>query len=79
VVTVAFAEERTLRADSMAWQFSRTDGGIVTNCKSETAREKPLFKNSWQRRRCLIPADGFYEWKQEGTRKQPYRFVLTSE
>src|SRR5436190_7443428 len=79
VVTVAFAEDRTLRAAPMAWQFTRTDGGIVTNCKSETAREKAFFKKAWQHRRCLIPADGFYEWKQEGTRKQPYRFVLKSE
>ena len=47
--------------------------------QSETAREKAFFKKAWEHRRCLIPADGFYEWKQEGTRKQPYRFVLTSE
>jgi len=53
--------------------------GIVTNCKSETAREKPFFKNAWLHCRCLIPADGFYEWKQEGTRKQPYRFVLRAD
>ncbi len=79
VVTVAFAEERTLHAAPMAWQFRRTDGGIVTNCKSETAHEKAFFKKAWLHRRCLIPADGFYEWKLEGARKQPYRFVLKSE
>jgi putative SOS response-associated peptidase YedK len=67
-----------LCAEPMSWKFARSDGGIVTNCKSETAAEKPFFKNSWAQRRCLIPADGFYEWKQEGTRKQPYRFVLNS-
>jgi len=78
VVPVAFTEDRVLRAEPMAWQFSRTDSGIVTNCKSETAHEKPFFKKAWQHRRCLIPADGFYEWKQEGTRKQPFRFVLKS-
>ncbi len=78
VVTVAAAHEGTIRAQQMAWRFSRTDGGIVTNCKIETAAKKPFFKHSWNHRRCLIPADGFYEWKQEGARKQPYRFVLKS-
>jgi putative SOS response-associated peptidase YedK len=78
VVTLAAVRDGTLRAEPMSWKFSRTDGGIVTNCKSETAAAKPFFKHSWNHRRCLIPADGFYEWKQEGNRKQPYRFVLKS-
>ncbi|MDB6040696.1 MAG: hypothetical protein JWM99_4537, partial [Verrucomicrobiales bacterium] len=79
VVTVALVQDNRLGAKPMAWSFSRTDGGIITNCKSETAATKPFFKHSWNHRRCIIPADGFYEWKQEGSRKQPYRFVLNSE
>ena len=34
--------------------------------------DKPAFRNAMKRRRCLFPADGFYEWKREGDRKQPY-------
>lgn len=78
VVTIAIASHGELRGEPMAWRFSRTDGGIVTNCKTETAAAKPFFRHSWAHRRCLIPADGFYEWKEEGRRKQPYRFTLKS-
>lgn len=42
------------------------------NARSETIREKPMFRDAFQRRRCLIPADAFYEWQGEGKEKQPY-------
>ena len=41
------------------------------NAKSETVAELPIFRVAFRQRRCLIPADGFYEWQKEGTRKQP--------
>src|SRR6188508_115128 len=45
---------------------------LLINARSETIREKPAFKNAIKRRRCLIPADGFYEWKLGAPPKQPY-------
>lgn len=45
---------------------------LVINIRSETAREKPSFRAAFQRRRALVPADGFYEWQAIGKRKQPF-------
>lgn len=52
----------------------------LINAKAETVHEKISFKNSFQRRRCLIPSDGFFEWKRLGKKtKIPYRFTLREE
>lgn len=42
------------------------------NAKVETVAEKPHYREAYQSQRCLVPADGYYEWKQEGERNQPY-------
>ncbi|MGD8377411.1 MAG: SOS response-associated peptidase [Acidobacteriota bacterium] len=43
----------------------------MINARSETAASKPAFRDPLRRRRCLVPADGFFEWRKEGGRKQP--------
>jgi putative SOS response-associated peptidase YedK len=45
---------------------------LLINARSETVNEKPAFKNAMRRRRCLIPADGYYEWQVAGGRKRPF-------
>ncbi|UVO27328.1 SOS response-associated peptidase [Bradyrhizobium arachidis] len=45
---------------------------LLINARSETVLEKPAFRHAIRRRRGLIPADGYYEWKADGGRKQPY-------
>ena len=45
---------------------------LLINARSETALEKPAFKNAIRRRRCLIPADGYYEWQVVEGRKRPF-------
>ena len=52
----------------------------LINAKAETVNEKISFKGSFQKRRCLIPADGFFEWKKLGKKtKIPHRFTLREE
>ncbi len=54
------------------WAKDPAIGNRMINARAETLAEKPAFKNALVRRRCLVPADGFYEWKKEGPRgRQP--------
>ena len=45
---------------------------LLINARADTVNEKPAFRNAMKRRRCLIPADGFYEWKRNGATKRPH-------
>ncbi len=55
-----------------AWVKDPRSFTLLINARAETVREKPAFRNAIRRRRCLIPADGYYEWRAEGPRKRPY-------
>jgi putative SOS response-associated peptidase YedK len=62
-----------------SWSKDPTMGARLINARSETVTEKPSFRTAFKRRRCLIAADGFYEWQQlgakkTGTKKQPFYF-----
>ncbi len=60
------------------WAKDMAIGAKLNNARAEGVMEKPSFKNAFQRRRCLIPANGFYEWKTVGGMKQPHYFSLKS-
>lgn len=55
-----------------AWAKDTKAGYSTINARIETAATKPAFRDAWKRRRCLIPASGYYEWPGEGANKQPY-------
>lgn len=55
-----------------SWAKSPAIGNRMINARAETAAEKPAFRSAFSARRCLIPADGFYEWAGGSTPKQPY-------
>lgn len=58
------------------WAKDPKIGNRMINARSETAAEKPAFRAAFKSRRCLIPADGFYEWKKEGKTRTPYHIHL---
>jgi putative SOS response-associated peptidase YedK len=58
------------------WSKDASSAASTINARSETAAEKPAFRDPMRYRRCLIPADAFYEWKRNGAAKQPYCFEM---
>jgi len=55
-----------------SWVKDPKGFSLLINARAESVIDKPAFRNAMRRRRCLIPADGFYEWKDLAGRKQPY-------
>lgn len=58
-----------------SWAKDIDIGAKMINARSETVTEKPAFRGAYRYRRCVVPADGFYEWRTEAGVKQPYRVV----
>ncbi|MFD1178380.1 SOS response-associated peptidase [Paenibacillus puldeungensis] len=58
------------------WAKDQSMGSKMINARAESLADKPSFRQLLASRRCIIPADGFYEWKQEVERKQPYRIMM---
>jgi putative SOS response-associated peptidase YedK len=59
-----------------SWAKDIKIGSKMINARSETVAEKPAFRSAIKHRRCLIVADGFYEWLPQGKHKQPYYFQM---
>ena len=58
------------------WAKDPKIGARMINARAETVAEKPAFRDALRRRRCLVLADGFYEWQRTGAAKRPMRIVL---
>jgi putative SOS response-associated peptidase YedK len=61
------------------WAKDANVGYKMINARAETVAEKPAYRESFKTRRCLIPADGFYEWNKVGKVKQPYHFGMQDD
>ena len=62
-----------------SWSKTGTTQSLLINARSETIADKPSFKGAYQRRRCLVPADGYYEWKRQRNLNQPHYLQLADE
>lgn len=85
VPAVLYAPEQSTKQLQMlrwglipSWAKDLSIGAKLINARAETVSEKPSFKSALKQRRCLIVADGFYEWQRQDGKKQPYYFRLES-
>jgi putative SOS response-associated peptidase YedK len=62
-----------------SWAKDPAIGSRLINARAETVGEKPAFRNAFRKRRCLIPCDGFYEWRRSGRVREPFLFRLDDE
>ena len=78
-VVVERKEKRSLKVVRWglvpSWAKDPKVGARFINARRETVAEKPAFRAAYQRRRCLVPADGYFEWQPQGGTKQPYFLV----
>jgi putative SOS response-associated peptidase YedK len=59
-----------------SWAKDTAIAARLINARSETVQEKPSFREAFKKRRCIIPADGFYEWQRAGGKKLPFFFQM---
>ena len=62
-----------------SWAKDPSIGNRMINARAETVTVKPSFREAFKKRRCLIVADGFYEWQKTGKEKKPFHFSLKSD
>jgi putative SOS response-associated peptidase YedK len=62
-----------------SWAKDASIGNRMINARAESIADKPSFRTAFRRRRCLIPADGYFEWQKTGSAKQPYYIRLDDD
>ncbi len=79
VVVVQRDERRAIKAYRWGliphWADGPKIGNRMFNARAETLTSSPAFRDAFRRRRCLVPVDSFFEWRREGTVRQPFRIV----
>lgn len=77
IVPAIALEDNQAQSYLFSWGFPSWKGsGIIINARSETVLEKPMFREAFVKRRCIIPANGFYEWKKEASKKKKDKYFL---
>ena len=76
-VAAVIASNRKLepQAFGMKWGYQLPDGKLIFNARSETASQKAMFADGMRQRRCLVPADSYFEWQKTGQGKQKYEIA----
>lgn len=72
---VCLNRRRDIDAFAMRWGYRLSDGRLIFNARSETAAEKPMFREGMAARRCLIPMSAYFEWEKRGGEKIRYRIA----
>ena len=62
-----------------SWASDPSIGFKLANARAETVADKPSFRSAFKKQRCLVPIDGFFEWKQDTKPKQPFYFFMKDE
>jgi len=85
VLAIRFDEHATPREPALlrwglipSWAKDTKIGNSLINARADTIATKPSFRSAFKRRRCLIPASGFYEWQKRDDGKQPYQIAMRS-
>ena len=78
-VVVLYSHRNKRVLSSAKWGFPNYKGGVVINARSESVDEKPMFRNSFITRRCVMPAAGYYEWLTDGKTKTKYQIGINDK
>ena len=79
VPVLCLSRAGNLRPFAMDWGYTLPDGKKLINARSETAAEKPLFRESVRLRRCLLPMSAYFEWEKRADGKRKYRIAPAEE
>ena len=75
VPVLCLSRAGNVRSFAMAWGYRMPDGRRLINARSETAAQKPLFRDSMRSRRCLLPMSAYFEWERRGRERIKYRIA----
>ena len=75
VPALCLSRAGNVRSFAMAWGYTMPDGKRLINARSETAAQKPMFRDSMRMRRCLLPMSAYFEWERRGGAKIKYRIA----